>query len=170
MGFEFGVKDERGASPVVGIVILVAITVVVGGVVAGFVFDLGRNNAESMPTAQLDIEDASPVLNASEEAFVLNHDTGADVKTDELVLVIEKGGAEEYRGVLKTVGTGSGNKLDASSGDGTYIENVDTLSAGQQVDVSDPGNTVFTPGETYSFTIIHEPSQGIMLEEEVKLV
>ncbi|ELY48085.1 type IV pilin [Natronorubrum sulfidifaciens] len=51
-----GSEDERAVSPVIGVILMVAITVILAAVIAAFVLDIGDLD-DSAPQAQFDWED-----------------------------------------------------------------------------------------------------------------
>ena len=54
-----GNEDERAVSPVIGVVLMVAITVILAAVIAAFVMDMGDGMGDSAPTANFDWGDDS---------------------------------------------------------------------------------------------------------------
>ena len=125
-----GSEDERAVSPVIGVILMVAITVILAAVIAAFVLDLGPGDPD--PTAAVDISD--------EEA---NNVTVELVSTDD--------GAD---GVL--IATGEGDTAIANlttTGDSVeffydkeLIENVDEVEytvyafSGNLDDIDEPGD------------------------------
>ncbi|ELZ08040.1 hypothetical protein C478_18502 [Natrinema thermotolerans DSM 11552] len=53
-----GSKDERAVSPVIGVILMVAITVILAAVIAAFVLDLGQGQSAN-PQAGFDISETS---------------------------------------------------------------------------------------------------------------
>ena len=51
--------EDRGVSPVIGVILMVAITVILAAVIGAFVLGLGDNLDNSGPTAQIDAEPAA---------------------------------------------------------------------------------------------------------------
>ncbi|RLI85985.1 MAG: type IV pilin, partial [Archaeoglobales archaeon] len=49
-------KDKRGVSPVIGVILMVAITVILAAVIASFVFGMG-GKVKAAPNAQIVLED-----------------------------------------------------------------------------------------------------------------
>ena len=52
-------KDEKAVSPVIGVILMVAITVILAAVIASFVFGLGSKAPKTAPQAQITLADAS---------------------------------------------------------------------------------------------------------------
>jgi len=52
----WGLNDSRGVSSVVGVLLMVAVTVILATVVAAFVFDIGSDSAEKSPQVSWEYE------------------------------------------------------------------------------------------------------------------
>ncbi len=53
--------DDRGVSPVIGAILMVAITVILAAVIGAFVLDLGSQLGSTGPQTQLAVSDNSSV-------------------------------------------------------------------------------------------------------------
>ncbi|MFC7187858.1 type IV pilin N-terminal domain-containing protein [Halorubrum yunnanense] len=116
--------DDRAVSPVIGVILMVAITVILAAVIGTFVLGLGDSLGDSQPTASIGIEAGS--------------ETGE--------VVISHNGGDALTGSELDVVDGSGNSLSGSPpGD---------LSVGGSVTVSSEKATettvrvIHTPSET----------------------
>jgi flagellin-like protein len=49
-------SDDRAVSPVIGVILMVAITVILAAVIGTFVLGLGDSLGDSQPTAQINID------------------------------------------------------------------------------------------------------------------
>ncbi|WMT06406.1 type IV pilin N-terminal domain-containing protein [Natrinema thermotolerans] len=56
-----GTDDERAVSPVIGVILMVAITVILAAVIAAFVLDLGQGQ-EANPTAGISYDEDSSTV------------------------------------------------------------------------------------------------------------
>lgn len=77
--------DDRGVSPVVGTMLLVAVTVVAAGVIAYFVMGLGTPT--TAPSANLSAEDYA----AGSDNILVSHTGGDDLKADETLFAAKVG-------------------------------------------------------------------------------
>jgi flagellin-like protein len=118
--------DERAVSPVIGVILMVAITVILAAVIGTFVLGLGDQVSETAPQAQLTFEfDGDRHLN-------ITHDGGDAIEAGNL-------------NVTGSVGIGLSNDTD-----GTYND----ADVGTNIEASDPhsANLVktseFAPGTT----------------------
>ena len=68
--------DDSAVSPVIGVILMVAITVILAAVIGTFVLGLG-DNVESTPTAQFDIDFNDDTI---------THDGGDSIPTDRLTI------------------------------------------------------------------------------------
>ncbi|WP_154018459.1 type IV pilin [Halolamina rubra] len=125
--------DDRGVSPVIGVILMVAITVILAAVIGTFVLGLG-DSLEQAPQAQLDAEYESTNNN-----IVLNHNGGDTLAMGDIS--ISWGGGT----------TADDLASDLSVGDSPVVVDMS--------DDSESGNTL---------TVIHEPSESILLETELE--
>ncbi len=82
-------KDKKGVSPVIGVILMVAITVILAAVIASFVFGMG-SKVKSAPQAQFMLEDAPQTVNSSGSSilFYATLYGGEDLKCNDLKLQI----------------------------------------------------------------------------------
>ena len=69
--------EERAVSPVIGVILMVAITVILAAVVGSFVLGLAGDVSESAPTVQIDFN-----YNSEEGQVTLTHDGGSSFSSD----------------------------------------------------------------------------------------
>ncbi|OYR56979.1 hypothetical protein DJ70_07035 [Halorubrum halodurans] len=114
---------EDAVSPVIGVILMVAVTVVLAAVIAGFVFGLGDNLSQSAPNAQINFD-----YNANDGSLAVTHDGGDAITADNT--------AE-----LNWAGPASGNVAFAASE--SYIDSngavSGTIQAGDQIGSDDGG-------------------------------
>ena len=108
-------EDREAVSPVIGVILMVAITVILAAVIGTFVLGLGDQVGESAPNANWDAE--------------VQNDIGANTGT---VVLTHNGGDQ----VDPTTLSVTGNSSDVVEVDGTELSNVDDpLTAGDAIDV-----------------------------------
>lgn len=76
----FADEDDRAVSPVVGVALLIAITVILAAVIGGVVLGLGTGGAET-PQAQLNAQ-----LDAGTDTAEIQHNGGEPLPQDEIVI------------------------------------------------------------------------------------
>lgn len=72
--------DDRGVSPVIGVVLMVTATVIIGGVVASFVMGMG-SGLESAPQASFGFA-------YDDTNLTITHEGGATIQDDRLSVVV----------------------------------------------------------------------------------
>jgi len=76
-------SDDRGVSPVIGVILMVAITVILAAVIGAFVLELGSSVATEQPQASFDFEvDGS---NAT-----VTHQGGSEIDNSSISVVLDK--------------------------------------------------------------------------------
>jgi len=128
--------DNRGVSPVIGVILMVAITVILAAVIGTFVLGLGDSLSQA-PQAQLDAELTDSDGDGDNE-IVLNHNGGDALSWGEIRV-------ESSAGTTSAPGTG-----DFTVGNSEVI-----VGSGE------------SPSEGATVTVVHEPSESILLETEV---
>jgi flagellin-like protein len=101
-------QSERAVSPVIGVILMVAITVILAAVIGTFVLGLGDQVQQTSPNAQWDWDQNST------DALEVTHEGGDDVAPTTLEVTgspIADGGADSNNGQVCTaaLGAGSGN-------------------------------------------------------------
>ncbi len=148
-------KDEEAVSPVIGVILMVAITVILAAVIAAFVFGLGGNQAAA-PTASI--------------VAANNPDTGGyDLK------IQHKGGdmlkSGEWKVSVVTVGSSPIYFVsNSTSGDisvGTQIK-VNTTT-GWASNTTIDGGTALVANQKYDVKLVHIPSNALMLDQVVEV-
>jgi flagellin-like protein len=124
MNFKQLFTEDRAVSPVIGVILMVAITVILAAVIGTFVLGLGDQVSESAPQAQFSFD-----LNTSADELTITHDGGDSIPSDEMNI------------------TGGGNDVqwDESNGISTAYD----VSAGNSTVVGDDtGEASVTSGDT----------------------
>jgi flagellin-like protein len=80
--------NKKGVSPVIGVILMVAITVILAAVIASFVFGMG-SKVKSAPNAQLVLSDAEDKLDTQNDVILyVEHYGGDTLKCDELKIIV----------------------------------------------------------------------------------
>ena len=141
--------DDRGVSPVIGVILMVAITVILAAVIGTFVLGLGGSVGESAPTASIDSEVTS------DDKITFTHRGGDRVANESIEIVTSNSTAvpldDTNTDTDLTVGSTSTATIatdSLSSGDTATItlvfDNGDTSAelASIEVEVNSAGNGV----------------------------
>lgn len=79
--------DEDAVSPVIAVILMVAVTVVLSAAVGAFVLDIGNSATETRPQAKFAFE--SNVSSGSPDSLNLTHEGGDVLETDDLRLLVD---------------------------------------------------------------------------------
>lgn len=83
--------DDRAVSPVIGVILMVAITVILAAVIGTFVLDLGSSVGQTAPQASITVEDSTtnydPTGSSWQDFVDLTHDGGDQIDAENLKVV-----------------------------------------------------------------------------------
>lgn len=118
--------DERALSSVLGIVLMVAVTIILAAVVGVFVLGIGEQLTSESPQSTLDFSFSTEGANNS---VIILHGGGDDLQPDEVI--IRSGGDDVWGGtVQREPGWGSGDSI--TTADQVEIED-ENIDAGDQL-------------------------------------
>jgi|Deesub1362B_J571_1020462.scaffolds.fasta_scaffold00801_4 flagellin-like protein len=125
-------RNEKAVSPVIGVILMVAITVILAAVIASFVFGLGAKAPKSAPQAQLALSDSTDSLTMStaENILTVSHQGGDALTCSNMKILVF------YRNdtAVDTLTYDS----SATSFDGDWLNSSSTFSDGR----FDPGDVI----------------------------
>lgn len=104
--------DERAVSPVIGVILMVAITVILAAVIGAFVIGIG-DDQQTVPTASFDFDDDG-------DEVTITHSTGDSIPVDNIDVTVD--------GDEATTNSWSSSD-DISAGD-TFVVEDDDVSSG----------------------------------------
>jgi flagellin-like protein len=146
--FKKFLRDQRGVSPVIGVILMVAITVVMGAVVAGFVYGY-IGTATKAPNVVLSVVD-DPTDSVS---ILIKHSGGEGVVANDWKCSI-------------TVGKESSSDFDYQTETGAVA-----ISTGTTLDVDYDTTDATTPvaiaAGWYHVVAVHVPSDALLLDTNV---
>ena len=123
--------DEQGVSPVIGVILMVAITVILAAVIATFVLGLGDQVSNTAPQAtfSFDYEANSSLSSPANGNLSITHDGGDAIAADELFLRGSSVSGET--GNWSSLGGTSSSSSDVRAGNSVDIavSNDDTIRA-----------------------------------------
>jgi flagellin-like protein len=94
------VKNEDAVSPVIGVILMVAITVILAAVIAAFVFNLGGSQTKA-PMASMTISSASSTTNN----ITISHSGGDELDLNTLKATVQQGDNVNTIAKLNATGT-----------------------------------------------------------------
>jgi len=146
-----GDDQERAVSPVIGVILMVAITVILAAVIASFVLGLG-DSQEVAPTATFDFN-----FDSDDGDLTITHTGGDNIRVDQLYI---RGNTElqsSNQGQWNVDGGGGGLGGDASAG----IDSISAVSSGDSVELGSSDNV----GSGYVVRVVWESSEGTSSSE-----
>jgi len=135
-------EENRAVSPVIGVILMVAITVILAAVIGTFVLGLGDQLGDTAPQASFSIDDIETDAANNQTDFTLAKTGGQDLEASDLVLSVD------------------GARSDTDFSDSDHL-NADTWQTGQSIPFTDEpsgGSADFNEGEQITVQVIHEPS------------
>ena len=134
-------SDDRAVSPVIGVILMVAITVILAAVIGTFVLGLGDSLGDTQPTTSLDVD-------VSNGDFVVEHRGGDTIEAGDLRVIVEVNGTTD---------------IDQRNLFGDTFEVGDTNSTTYTEASSSVANDV-------RVRIIHLPSESTLLDRTIRNV
>ena len=164
-------ESDRAVSPVIGVILMVAITVILAAVIGTFVLGLGDSLSQSTPTASVDFSDANAnyqVNGSASEAIDISHSGGDTLTVSNLRVIIREAGNNQevarYDGGW-TASQGSGASWELNS-----AAMGDEIETGDLVKISLTDDSTVPADQTeYSVTIIHKPSSNTVASGTVQV-
>jgi len=139
-------NDDRAVSPVIGVILMVAITVILAAVIGTFVLGLGDSLGDNQPSAQLSV-DVTNSSNDDEFNVTINHNGGDAISSESLRIIVDDT---------------NGNQVDATS------QFDERFSVGD-TEVGSFGVTEASESEDLRIRIIHQPSDSILLDRTIEV-
>lgn len=176
--------SDRAVSPVIGVILMVAITVTLAAVVGAFVMGIGGELMQPAPQVTMEAGDADINLTYSrstdyvdrpqdngQDILYIEHRGGDELAYNELRIVIEKrDGDLKYvernfskRGIyVASVGVPTNNIVWKQ---GPFPSN-ESFTVGERIilteEEGDSGSDVDIPEGDYKITVIHRPTQSVV--------
>lgn len=156
-------RDDSAVSPVIGVILMVAITVILAAVIGTFVLGLGDQVQDTQPNAQWSWEESSlSGASAGDTQLTLSHTGGQSVDPTTLTMNVEAGSDSPDTNDIETAWTGTDSDGDLVAGSSFDVvdETTATASGGESLQT---GHTVTVNwqspnGDTSSTLATHEVS------------
>ncbi len=127
-------NDEKAVSPVIGVILMVAITVILAAVIGTFVLGLGDSIGDSAPSASYDWDQSGS--GADVTSVTLTHVSGQNIDADRVTGTV--GGAAITFGAdpEQQLGAAWADNGQISSGDSVdWLDGDDTISGNDELRV-----------------------------------
>jgi archaeal type IV pilus assembly protein PilA len=149
-------KDEEAVSPVIGVILMVAITVILAAVIAAFVFGLGGSQ-QAAPTASIVAQNNADTQGTDMKIVHRGGDTLKDAEWK--VSVVPATGAYSPIFVVGngTFSVGSQIRVNSTT-EGTAVATNQSLSGGTAL-----------IGQKYDVKLVHIPTNAMLLDTVVEV-
>lgn len=156
-------RDDEAVSPVIGVILMVAITVILAAVIATFVLGLGEQVSSTAPTASMSTE-FSEQNDGVDGDLTINHDGGDTIKASEIYVRGSNGshgqaggidGDSNYNHPWSDFVNDAVYTAGSASSDGTMSAEVDgesSVAAGDYIE--------FPTGTDAELKIVYEAQEG----------
>lgn len=160
-----GGSDDRAVSPVIGVILMVAITVILAAVIGTFVLGLGDKVSQSAPQASVEVDSIS----TSSDTVTLKHSGGDTIVFAETDIKMETSGT----GATFTYSAGDGvdspkfTTADDLTLDPSTTTPTATLDATNVYGSATSTATAWTiaSGDTLTITLVDQASGQIIVEK-----
>ena len=146
--------DEQGVSPVIGVILMVAATMVIAGVVMAML--VGFKAPTTTPVASISAEN---YVETSGLDIIINHNGGDTLKANDFeISVVEVGNPPQYETITEDFKAGDSIFVESTTtGNAAYNDATNTISGGDSL----------TNGEKYNVKIKHISSNTVLLDTVV---
>jgi flagellin-like protein len=162
-------KTDRAVSPVIGVILMVAITVILAAVIGTFVLGLGDSLSNTSPTASYSFSDAGNDFPGN--AFVISHNQGATTEMGDLRVVVRN--AADNSQVTAWTEDG-GWTVDGASDNSLLLNGAgpaasDEFATGDSITIAETAAGEFSASTEYTIQVIHMPSDTTIAQGTVTL-
>jgi len=144
--FKKFLRDQKGVSPVIGVILMVAVTVVMGAVIAGFAYGYLGTTSKAPNVALSVIDDST-----DNSSILIKHNGGESIIADEwkCSVTANKDSSADFTSQTET------GDVDISTGTTLDVDYITTN-----------GTTAITTG-WYHVVAVHKGSDAILLDANV---
>jgi flagellin-like protein len=109
--------DDSAVSPVIGVILMVAITVILAAVIGTFVLNLGGSISETAPQASFGFDFGATTA----DGFTVTHETGDSIDlTSSTVNIVGAGSSTSWNEGDNTISAGDTQDVATYTSDATY--------------------------------------------------
>ncbi|ELZ39322.1 flagellin domain-containing protein [Halorubrum saccharovorum DSM 1137] len=153
MNFKTAFQDsDRAVSPVIGVILMVAITVILAAVIGTFVLGLGDQLGDSTPQASFDIDGVDTAGNGTID---VSKTGGQDLAFSDLRVVVETNGSSTEYDLAEISAEDNWRTADTA-----VVNANDTELTVRGGTATGTGYVNIGPGDDITVTIVHKPSGG----------
>ncbi len=174
-------KGKKGVSPVIGVILMVAITVILAAVIASFVFGMG-SKVKAAPNAELVLSDHEDKIddNGADKILYISHYSGDVLKCEDLkIIVFDKTNgkkdvltwnqsANQFQGTNLIVNVTAGTDGD-TNGKYYYVAHDGVIEVGDTVVLYEKSNDFLSKDKvpaTIEVQVVHIPTNSVIFSGE----
>lgn len=157
------VRDEGAVAPVIGIVLLVAITVILAAVIGAFALGIGGQTSETAPQASLSIDEVDETTNS----LLLKHGGADPIETEETTVRVEVAGTTiifDSDALATEVSFQTGDVANVTT-QNQATGNADINISGTMAWEVTSGTTPLNTNDEFTITWIDESSGQVIAEQ-----
>ena len=143
--------EERAVSPVIGVILMVAITVILAAVIGAFVLGIG-GETDAAPQASLSLAEES-----DEDKFSIEHRGGDRIDFNDITIIVSADSNTERLSFTE----------DESPEEGEYSADEDEISTGDTAIVTI--DSIADGDQNARIRLLHVPSDSIILDRSVDI-
>jgi flagellin-like protein len=132
-------NDDDAVSPVIGVILMVAITVILAAVIATFVLGLGEQVSDTAPQASFNFDYDSGAADTDTDSFGNNNNDGDLSGVDGILTITHSGGATLQAEQVSVSGSSGYSERkawsDSGGGDGPSYNEGSEISSGDSLDI-----------------------------------
>ena len=146
--------EERAVSPVIGVILMVAITVILAAVIGAFVLGIG-GETDAAPQASLSLAEES-----DEDKFSIEHRGGDRIDFNDITIIVSADSNTERL---------SFTEEDSPEEEGEYSADEDEISTGDTSLIEFDSADITDVEENARVRLLHVPSDSIILDRSVDI-
>jgi flagellin-like protein len=160
-------KDEKAVSPVIAVILMVAITVVLAGVLYVWVTSLSGADEEVAPTASLKLTTRDELNDTAQDQdfAMLSHRSGDNMKWSDMKFQISDDGGTFF--IIEPDVTQTNLNVLMTKGDN--IGDKDLFEVGESIYFAEDGAD-WDAADDFYLKIVHNPSKSTIYDESIDLV
>ena len=137
-------SENRAVSPVIGVILMVAITVILAAVIGTFVLGLGDSLGDNQPTAQLSVD-----VDESADTITVEHNGGDGIESNSMRVVV----------------TAGDERIEGTN----VFEDRFSVGDSKVSDIAPDGDDTEVTDGDIRVRIIHTPSDSILLDRSFEI-
>lgn len=162
-------ETDRAVSPVIGVILMVAITVILAAVIGSFVLGLGDQLDSQGPQVSLGVSAGTNTSDTGETLLRINHNNGPSLQTANLKVTVRNNTDNSLVGSFLADGSIE-DSFPASANVSVNGGSSSAFGPGDQLQLNeDSSNGVLQTGTQYRIIITDTQSDGTLVDTTITL-